>query len=308
MTRRSDPIWTATVPGHTGHAMAVDASTRSIYVGDGWGVAYRALAVRRLDLDSGDELASAPTRSRASQALLPLGATLWVSTDRRLLALDPSTLQASDAIDYSGVSHAQRLGADDERLVAASWLGKHVAVIDRATGEVVKRRVAGQPSVASTSAGVRVYSAFEGGYRTFALDHSVQRHADGPAVTAVSSDRSIWGVLASGQMDDQGLYHHPSASIARLDQPGPLWDAARPISRIVVDDDRSALWLIDQDDCLVRMDQVSGRVDELPLPGRVRLVDAAAGVIVTGEPLDGSSLQLRAFDLADVTEGWAEAR
>jgi len=291
------PTWTTTIPGHTGHALAIDARGGSLFVGDGWGVANRALRVRRLDPATGAELATASTRSRAALALLRFDDVLGVSTDRRLLLLDPETCETVREVEYSGVRHGQRLGADDDRIVIANWLSAQVVVIDRATAEVVRRRLARQLSMVAAPSDLRVYSAFDGGHRRFAPDHSVVRYADGPAVTDVASDRTTWGVVASKRTDDQGLYHHPSTSIARLDEPGPTWDAPTAVSRIHVDDERSSLWLIDEKGRLLRMDQHSGRVVEANVPGQVRLVDAHAGLAIAGVPLETVAWQLSAYRL-----------
>jgi len=96
---RIEMLWRVRIPGHRGHTFLVDPDSRSVFVSDVLLVAYPALRLHRLSLDTGDELAAVGTRSQAVGALAIGSGRLWVSTQRRLFALDPRTLDVLDQWD-----------------------------------------------------------------------------------------------------------------------------------------------------------------------------------------------------------------
>src|SRR5271165_6081542 len=88
--------WTLEVAGATAGAIGLDAAQESLLVADGWGVAFAALSVKRVDVRTGRVLAAARTRTpiRAfgwqgrsdARALFLLG-------DKKIFVHDPETLE-----------------------------------------------------------------------------------------------------------------------------------------------------------------------------------------------------------------------
>lgn len=288
--RRLEPehlpeVWRARVPGTAALSVVADTSTGSVFVSDGWGVSYPALAVHRLDLRTGERLASARTGHQPVGAMRVDGDDLWVATSRRVLRLTVAGLEPLSRWDEGLVSDADQLIAHGPHLVLANPLRPMIGVVDAGTGVVRRLRAGAQPVLARTDDGVHVASAVVG--MRWRLDPGRGRLVvapPGPAVTALASDGTVlWGVAAGRtRTDRQG-----ARPIVTRDAGRELvaWEA--PERRIRLDDSCEALvegspgvlWAITGQDRrgLCRVDTRSGTMGtQLRAHGQGRFLHVSA--------------------------------
>src|SRR5437762_9413497 len=110
--------------------MLVDKRSGSVFVGDGWGVAFAALRLRRLDLLTGADLAQVRTRHQPTNALAVHAGRLYAATDSRLFELDPLQLAPQRQWERGLLRYTTQLVPDGQLLVAANWLKPSVGVFD----------------------------------------------------------------------------------------------------------------------------------------------------------------------------------
>ena len=132
--------WTTRLRGYEAHGIAIEPALDSIYSGDGWGVpSYASMRIRRLDLGTGDEVATfrAFNGLRCS-AILDNGALLAVS-DAKFFELDALTLEERARWDRRMPRYGNSLAVIDRTVVVADWMNPRVALVDLRTGGVRRR-------------------------------------------------------------------------------------------------------------------------------------------------------------------------
>jgi len=113
---RQNPVWSAAIPGDAEVAvLGVDPDATSVYVADGWGVAYAALRLRRLSLDTGEELATVRLGNSARCITFHDG-ELLAATDTKVFRLVPKTLEIVGRWDKRVPRYTDTIVADDGRL------------------------------------------------------------------------------------------------------------------------------------------------------------------------------------------------
>jgi len=87
--------WTVEIPGFDAVGVYPDQRDNSVYVADGWGVAYASLALRKLALDTGEEtaLVRLGNQARCVGSRDDDPSVLLVATDSTLFQLDRATLE-----------------------------------------------------------------------------------------------------------------------------------------------------------------------------------------------------------------------
>lgn len=280
-------LWRVPVRGHVSHTVRCDAGTGSVWVGDGT-VAFASLALHRLDLATGVVTADVRTRHQQARTTALAGGSLWVATDRRLLRVDPLTLEVQGTWEERLVRYTDRLlPLDDARFVMANRVAPAMGVLDLATGRTRRVTVGANPVVAALPDGVAVARRTgEGGWRR--LDVGTLRLVDerpGPRVVAMAWLDGLWAVPA-GSRDG----HDGTARVVRLDGDAGHRLTGRA-SALVADPGRGLLWAV-LEDGLQAVDVRSGtvgHVHRLPSGSRVKHVAPDAGVVATtlwGEPDD----------------------
>src|SRR5262245_41737472 len=93
--------WTLNAPGSSHTKVGVDDRSSSLLIADGWGVAFAALAVRRVDADSGRVLANVRTRTpiRAFGRATTDDALFFVG-NTKLFEHDAATLERRSVCDH----------------------------------------------------------------------------------------------------------------------------------------------------------------------------------------------------------------
>ncbi len=130
------------MPGCAGQRLFGTPDARHVLVGDGWGVSYRSLALRRLSLVDGSEEAVGRLGNQVRAVDFSAdGSRLLAAIDTRLFELDAATLELVRRWD-------RRVPRYTDALV---WLGETVllkcagtptfALMDLASGRVRRRRV-----------------------------------------------------------------------------------------------------------------------------------------------------------------------
>lgn len=261
-----DEAWRATVPGDGHHAIGSDAATGSVVVGDGWGVAYAALRLHRLDLATGRETASVRTRHQGVGGVAFADGDVLAATDKRLLRLraaDLSVVQEWDEGVVRDVAHVVPWGG---RVVMAGWLRPTVGVLDPATGTVKRVKAGDQPVLV---AGDELYAlaGLHGGLSTLDVAAGkLSRRADTPPVTAAAWCDGLWAVeggrLDGGQGDPAAWWRAATATVRCLDGEArvKLGDECRAL---FPDRARRLLWCVTAED-----------------GARLECIDTAAGAAV----------------------------
>lgn len=249
---RLTEIWRTTVPGHTSHTVVSDPGSKSLFVSDGWGVAYPALRLHRLDPETGEHLAEIRTRQQHVSALVATSESLFVATHSRLLRLRPEDLGLVGHWDKVLPSDSQQLVAAGDRLIAANWRKPVVGMFEVASGTSVRLRVGLQPLLLRHGDTVSVVEGFGGGRRVIDLERGRLLGAEpGPPVTAVAAGGEIWGI-AAGEAPAPGGRSAPSTLL----KPGTdrllrlsgdeRWEALLPGpgTSLYCDDERGLVWAL----------------------------------------------------------------
>ncbi len=84
MTTRLVERWRTKIEGGTANTFLVDLPSRSLYVSDGWGVAYPALRLHRLDLATGEPIVEMRTRHQGVSAMTVHAGYLYAGRTLRL--------------------------------------------------------------------------------------------------------------------------------------------------------------------------------------------------------------------------------
>jgi hypothetical protein len=253
-----DVHWQAEVKGEAAvRVLRID--DESVYVSDGWGVAFAALRLRRLSLANGDELATARLGNQA-RCVAWAGAELLAATDTKIFRLDPLTLdETAPRWDRRVPRFTDMLCELDGRLVLTNWTRDSCAVIDPAGWRVRRARPGPYPALVETRTALFVFSRGTGRLsRLDANDDRVRLEvvAEGPAGLDIAYDEreaAFWILEGTPAFEVRTAY---SASI----EPGRPSDMLRRVSmdgsevplrldrlarRLALDSNRRRLWTID---------------------------------------------------------------
>ena len=279
--------WRAEMPGEADHCFLADPDTASVYISDGWSVAYAALRLHRLDLFTGRELAETRTRHQPIGALATDRGSLYAAGDSRLFELEPTTLSIKRQWDRGLVRFTKQIVPAGSVLVAANWLRPSIGIFHPDTGHTRRVQVGSQPLLVLHEGRVKVVSGFDGGLAILNTERArlEDRRPTIPIATA-SAGAEIWGVAAGPPQGGQGRppvwTRRGSNALVRLT--GPPLQASLPADCDAVDcdDARRVVWcrLARPERDLVAVAQDSGQVIAryAPPPGFVfEHVSPAAG-------------------------------
>jgi hypothetical protein len=315
-------LWRTTIPGDVDNRYLCDLPSKSLFATDGWGIAYAALRVHRLDLRSGVHLADLRTRHQSVGAMAMHQGDLLVATDSRLFQIRVSDFSVVRQWDKGLVRYAMQLIPAGNQLVAANWLAPSVGIFHLDTGRTRRLTVGGQPLLFRFGDEVKVIAGFDGGMWTLDLDRGqLTRSQKTAPLTNVAVGEHIWATLAGRRQGGQGeppvWTKRGTAVITRLT--GDRWTAAAggPVKDLVCDDRRAVLWCLTgvRPYNLEAISQRTGRVlaSFTPTPGKgigFCHVDPAAGIAlqadssqeVRGSILIRSTSTLVCLALPDVDE------
>lgn len=296
---RMTEIWRASIPGHTAHTALADPASKSLFVSDGWGVAYAALRLYRLDPETGEKLAEVRTRQQHVSALVAADDSLFVATHSRLLRLRPQDLRMVGHWDKVLPSDSQQLVSAGQWLVAANRRKPTVGLFEPASGASVRLDVGLQPLVFVHGGEAKVAEGFQGGIRTVDLERRCLLGAEpGPPLAAVDAGAEIWGIGAEVAGDAES---GPSASTwskpgtARVlkigggeeERPWSAWLPAPGVA-LYCDDGRGLIWCLVGPDAatLVAVSQEERRLVQMFPAGTGRYwvyFDPLSGLAVTAQ-------------------------
>jgi hypothetical protein len=115
--------WTTTIPGVTDIRVAVDPDDESVYVSDGWGIAYASLRLRRLSLANGKELASVRLGDAVRcVAFSEHQSELVAATARMLFVLDRASLEVKERWRRRVPTVSDSLIRKGNLVLMANWL------------------------------------------------------------------------------------------------------------------------------------------------------------------------------------------
>ena len=129
-------LWSARVPGHSGHMLAMNPEGDRVFVGDGYGVAYASLSLRTLRARDGAEAARVRTRHQQPRALTHRGPSVLMATDSRLFELNGSDLAIQETWDHRVPRYTDAMELQDRKVLMTNWLKPGAAVFDLGTGRV----------------------------------------------------------------------------------------------------------------------------------------------------------------------------
>jgi hypothetical protein len=276
--------------------MLADGGSKSLFVGDGWGVPYTARRLHRFDPETGEELAEVRTRHQQVSALVAHDEHLFAATSTRLLKLRPADLAVTDVWEKALPSDSQQLVALGEFLVAANWRKPAVGVLNVRTRAATRLATGPQPLLVVHGGAVKVVEGFHGGVRAVDLNRSRLLGAEtSPSVAAVAGGAEIWAVAAGTGPESSTVWGKPGADrLIRLT--GEPWEAWLPdLGHTVVCDDRNGLlWCVmgQARDWLLLVSQADGLITKsFPVgPGRAWVyLDPPSGLAVASEPVVGTA-------------------
>lgn len=291
-TVRLTEIWRATVPGHRAHVILADGGSKSLFVGDGWGVPYMARRLHRFDPETGEELAEVRTRQQQVSALVIHDEHLFAATSSRLLKLRPSDLAVLDHWDKALPSDSQQLVALDRFLVGANWRKPAVGILNLRNRAVARLVTGPQPLLVVHGGMVKVVEGFHGGVRAVDTDRSRLLGSEAtPPVAAVAAGEEIWAVAAAAGSRSPGVWGNTGADrLIRLSgEPREAWllDVG---TGLVCDDARGLLWCIagQRREWLLLVSQEDGLISKSFPAGTGRAwvyLDPPSGLAVASEAL-----------------------
>lgn len=137
---RASLQWSATIPGSMGHAVIMDPACRALYVGDGWGTAYRHLGLAAYDLESGEALGRALLRDLVRGGLVLANGRLLVATFRGLFELERPGLRIVRRWADGVPRYMDALAECESGVLMANWRAPTLYLFDLKSGTVVWKR------------------------------------------------------------------------------------------------------------------------------------------------------------------------
>ena len=255
-------------------------------------MAYAALRLHRLDLNTGAHLADVRTRHQMVTGTTVASGRLYAATESRLFELSPADLTITRQWERGLISNSTQLVAADAALVMANWRMATIGLFDIDTGRTRRLRTGLQPLITRFAGEIKVVAGFDGKMWTLDVERARLRNpASIPPVTAVATGEHLWAVLAGppegGQGQPPAWFKRGSNHIVRLS--GDAWTAhlVGNCSALVCDDANGVLWCtLDRGKTLQAVSQLSGRMlRSFDLGDRRRFVhvDVTANVVFTLE-------------------------
>jgi hypothetical protein len=134
--------WSRAFPGYAAQCWAFHRPSASLFIGDGWGVAFRSISLRRYDLATGEELARFRIGTGARcMAWLPGDDELVVAADTRLHVLQTSDLAERVRFDRRIPRYVDSMAIvrDGAAAVVANWQAPSASIVDVGSGDVRRR-------------------------------------------------------------------------------------------------------------------------------------------------------------------------
>jgi hypothetical protein len=242
-------VWRTTVPGDTNNMILCDQGSQSVFVSDGWNVAYGALRLHRLDLTTGQHRAELRTRSQSVSGLAMDRGKLWVATDSRLFELAARDLSIIRGYEKGLMAYTRQLIPVSSLLVTADWLRPSIGVFDPDTGKTSRVKLGGQPLLCKFHDVVRAVAGFDGGL--WNVDPERRRLTDlqpTPPVFAITAGHDLWAVLAGKPEGGQGAppvwMRRGTDVLTKLTGPPQEARVGGPCARLFADDRLEVIWCL----------------------------------------------------------------
>ena len=288
-------LWDVGAHGRSGQRAWIRAGVGSVYVSDGWGVSHASIRFRRLDVMTGQEVASfrSGTTVRAI-AFRDTTANLLVATDSRLFQLDSLTLVEGRRWDSRIPRYTDSMAVRGDLVVVANWLSPSVGIVDLVTNRVRRKTTPRMIKILDGPGSPLLVGGLDGGVLSIEpISGLVQRVLETPAAldAGLSPDRqTLWLavgvraiVSASGARagsPTRELRRYPlDGSVAPMTHLVPM-----PIQRIAVG--TTTLWLIAQRLLVLPLPIGTGPSRTWAPPDGQTIVDVEpdAGLVVTLRP------------------------
>jgi hypothetical protein len=297
--------WKTSVPGDGRHAIAVDRGTQSVVIGSGWGVAYAAQAVYRLDLATGEQTARTRTRSQEPRCIAPGGGSTFVATDNRLFELCTASLEVIRQWDKGLVRFPSQMVVPDKVVATASAGASMIAIISRQTGEVKRRKADDRPVMVRLGGEVIVFGSVQLCRWTIDVDKlALAGRTATEQVQSASNGKEFWKLAAGshrpGLFDAvvSGANASPSARLtAGVSQRCAGLVVAPCAVHSSIDSVRGVLWwLSERGSRLDALSLASGEILHTVTTSGASfaVIDAAAGVVLRVVHGDDPSRNARA--------------
>jgi hypothetical protein len=217
-----------------------------------------ALRLRRLDVDTGAELALTRTRGQLVFGMAFRGDRLFAASNSRLFELDSTGLSVIRQWDKRLVRWSTQVVVCDEVIVEAGWYAPYIGIVDLATGAVRRVKVGKQPLLFTHNGEVLVAAGFHGGVSTLDVEHaSLHNLVKTFPMTAIAVGKEVWAVTGAQPQPpnivgappeyEPPLFRRGSDTITRLT--GAPWSTRLDADcrRIWCDDARRVLWCLLED-------------------------------------------------------------
>ena len=113
----------------------------AFYVSDGWGSCYASMRLRKLSLETGEELASVPTRD-STRCIQVEEDRLFAVLNKRILELNRSDLSLRRAYRKGVPQYSDYVGFNGrDKLLLMNWMGGFLSVFDLNTETARKKKV-----------------------------------------------------------------------------------------------------------------------------------------------------------------------
>jgi hypothetical protein len=184
--------WTINVCGFGAQTFVIREETKDLYLADGWGTAYAAIRLRRLDLETGREQSSVRLGNQARCiAFAQTGRELIAATDTKLFLLDGATLGERQRWDRRVPRYPNQILWRGHQLVMGGWLRPALSIFDLNTERIRRVSTGRWPLLLDDPKGALVASAGSGTVDCLELpDVRLHRIIDAPRFISCALDRS----------------------------------------------------------------------------------------------------------------------
>jgi hypothetical protein len=174
--------WSVKIPGRAAvRILGTDPECTSVYVADGWGVAYAALRLRRLDLATGEQLAAARL-GNAARCITFYEDEVLAATDTKVFRLEPKSLETLGRWDSRVPRYADALIAWEGKLLMANWSAATVSLVELDSWTVRRLVIGDYPQLVPTDGPeLLAYSRGEG--NVFRIDLADERPRAQPIIS-----------------------------------------------------------------------------------------------------------------------------